>query len=190
MAQKQNQGWLSLSAMNKCAEVLGMPPIRVYEVTRPCLPVTGTRKRLQCPGLLLAETRLSLCRWPHFTQCSIAVRLANTMSWSAAQPPACCVAHGKFMQPSVIIWGWTSARPQRRACGPLSFPACCTAACLNCAQTGLLTDLQIEMNGTAPLGTKQWPASPHLHIVRRTLVCTDSNMNACNAGSCTHWDRC
>ncbi|KAK9787883.1 hypothetical protein WJX73_009232 [Symbiochloris irregularis] len=32
MAQKQNQGWLSLSAMNKCAEVLGMPPIRVYEV--------------------------------------------------------------------------------------------------------------------------------------------------------------
>lgn len=32
MAQKQNQGWLSLSAMNKVAEVLGMPPIRVYEV--------------------------------------------------------------------------------------------------------------------------------------------------------------
>lgn len=32
LAQKQNKGWLSLSAMNKVAEVLNMPPIRVYEV--------------------------------------------------------------------------------------------------------------------------------------------------------------
>ena len=33
MAQKQNQGWLSLAALNKVAEVLGMPPIRVYEAS-------------------------------------------------------------------------------------------------------------------------------------------------------------
>lgn len=32
LAQKQNKGWLSLSAMNKVAEVLNVPPIRVYEV--------------------------------------------------------------------------------------------------------------------------------------------------------------
>ena len=32
LAQTQNQGWLPLAAMNKVAEVLGMPPIRVYEV--------------------------------------------------------------------------------------------------------------------------------------------------------------
>ena len=32
LAQKQNEGWLSLNAMNKVAEVLGMAPIRVYEV--------------------------------------------------------------------------------------------------------------------------------------------------------------
>ncbi|KAL3145988.1 hypothetical protein ABBQ38_015348 [Trebouxia sp. C0009 RCD-2024] len=32
LAQKQNQGWLSLNAMNKVAEVLNLPPIRVYEV--------------------------------------------------------------------------------------------------------------------------------------------------------------
>ena len=32
LAQNQNNGWLPLSAMNKVAEVLGMAPIRVYEV--------------------------------------------------------------------------------------------------------------------------------------------------------------
>ena len=32
LAQQQNEGWLSLTAMNKVAEVLEMPPIRVYEV--------------------------------------------------------------------------------------------------------------------------------------------------------------
>ena len=32
LAQQQNDGWLSLSAMNKVAAVLGVPPIRVYEV--------------------------------------------------------------------------------------------------------------------------------------------------------------
>lgn len=32
LAQQQNSGWLSLNAMNKVAEVLGMAPIRVYEV--------------------------------------------------------------------------------------------------------------------------------------------------------------
>ena len=32
LAQQQNEGWLSLNAMNKVAEVLGMAPIRVYEV--------------------------------------------------------------------------------------------------------------------------------------------------------------
>jgi NADH-quinone oxidoreductase E subunit len=32
VAQRQNGGWLPRSAMNKTAEVLGMPPIRVYEV--------------------------------------------------------------------------------------------------------------------------------------------------------------
>lgn len=32
MAQRQNSGWLPLSAMNKVAKVLGMAPIRVYEV--------------------------------------------------------------------------------------------------------------------------------------------------------------
>ncbi|CAN8063084.1 unnamed protein product [Agarophyton chilense] len=32
LAQRQNGGWLPLSAMNKVAAVLAMPPIRVYEV--------------------------------------------------------------------------------------------------------------------------------------------------------------
>lgn len=32
LAQQQNQGWLSLAAMNRVAKVLDMAPIRVYEV--------------------------------------------------------------------------------------------------------------------------------------------------------------
>ena len=32
LAQQQNGGWLSLAAMNRVAAVLGVPPIRVYEV--------------------------------------------------------------------------------------------------------------------------------------------------------------
>jgi len=32
IAQEQNHNWLTLTAMNKIAEVLDMPPIRVYEV--------------------------------------------------------------------------------------------------------------------------------------------------------------
>lgn len=38
LAQTQNQGWLPLAAMNKVAEVLGMPPIRVYEVCSQPVP--------------------------------------------------------------------------------------------------------------------------------------------------------
>jgi len=32
IAQRQNDGWLPRAAMDKTAEILGMPPIRVYEV--------------------------------------------------------------------------------------------------------------------------------------------------------------
>ncbi|CAE6460120.1 unnamed protein product [Rhizoctonia solani] len=32
LAQRQNKGWTSISAMNYVAELLGMPPMRVYEV--------------------------------------------------------------------------------------------------------------------------------------------------------------
>jgi NADH:ubiquinone oxidoreductase subunit E len=32
LAQKQNNNWLPLSAMNKVAELLDIPPMRVYEV--------------------------------------------------------------------------------------------------------------------------------------------------------------
>jgi NADH dehydrogenase (ubiquinone) flavoprotein 2 len=32
IAQRQNGGWLSLNAMNKVADLLGVPRIRVYEV--------------------------------------------------------------------------------------------------------------------------------------------------------------
>lgn len=32
IAQQQHGGWLPLAAMDKVAQVLGMPPIRVYEV--------------------------------------------------------------------------------------------------------------------------------------------------------------
>lgn len=32
LAQRQNDGWLPQAAMDKTAEILGMPPIRVYEV--------------------------------------------------------------------------------------------------------------------------------------------------------------
>lgn len=32
LAQQQNQGWLSLAAMNRVANILEMAPIRVYEV--------------------------------------------------------------------------------------------------------------------------------------------------------------
>lgn len=32
IAQKQNKGWTSLSAMNEVARILEVPPMRVYEV--------------------------------------------------------------------------------------------------------------------------------------------------------------
>ena len=32
LAQQQNEGWLSLAAMNRVATIMGVPPIRVYEV--------------------------------------------------------------------------------------------------------------------------------------------------------------
>lgn len=32
VAQKQNKGWTSISVMNHVAELLEMPPMRVYEV--------------------------------------------------------------------------------------------------------------------------------------------------------------
>ena len=32
LAQKQNNGWLNLAAMNRVAEVIEVAPIRVYEV--------------------------------------------------------------------------------------------------------------------------------------------------------------
>ena len=32
LAQRQNGGWLPLSVMNKVAETLQVPPIRIYEV--------------------------------------------------------------------------------------------------------------------------------------------------------------
>lgn len=32
LAQRQNGGWLPIAAMNKVAQVLDMPPMRVYEV--------------------------------------------------------------------------------------------------------------------------------------------------------------
>jgi len=32
LAQRQNDGWLPRAAMDRTAEILGMPPIRVYEV--------------------------------------------------------------------------------------------------------------------------------------------------------------
>ncbi len=32
LAQQQNDGWLSLNAMNRVAEIIEVPPIRVYEV--------------------------------------------------------------------------------------------------------------------------------------------------------------
>lgn len=34
IAQRQNGGWVSLSAMNEVARTLEMPPMRVYEVSR------------------------------------------------------------------------------------------------------------------------------------------------------------
>lgn len=33
LAQQQNNGWLSLNAMNKVAQIIEVPPIRVYEVS-------------------------------------------------------------------------------------------------------------------------------------------------------------
>lgn len=32
LAQKQNNGWLNLAAMNRVAEIIEVAPIRVYEV--------------------------------------------------------------------------------------------------------------------------------------------------------------
>lgn len=32
VAQRQNDNWLPISAMNKVAEILDVPPMRVYEV--------------------------------------------------------------------------------------------------------------------------------------------------------------
>lgn len=49
VAQKQNKGWTSISVMNHVAEVLEMPPMRVYEVASfytmcvALLPVTLAR---------------------------------------------------------------------------------------------------------------------------------------------------
>ena len=66
LAQNQNQGWLPLAAMNKVAEVLGMAPIRVYEVssltpsTLPLLPVIAEFWRTPAGIILLAPHLLSL----------------------------------------------------------------------------------------------------------------------------------
>ena len=42
LAQQQNEGWLSLAAMNRVANILDMAPIRVYEVRRCRCPCGGT----------------------------------------------------------------------------------------------------------------------------------------------------
>lgn len=39
LAQRQNNNWLPINAMNYVAKYLGMPPMRVYEVVRLAVPV-------------------------------------------------------------------------------------------------------------------------------------------------------
>ena len=46
LAQKQNNGWLNLAAMNRVAEVIEVAPIRVYEV---CL--TYTEHHCEAPAI-------------------------------------------------------------------------------------------------------------------------------------------
>merc|ERR1711912_163472 len=60
LAQRQNGGWISLTAMNECARVLGVPRMRIYEVAsfysmyirQPCgkykLGVCGTTPCMLC----------------------------------------------------------------------------------------------------------------------------------------------
>ena len=46
LAQKQNNGWLNLAAMNRVAEVIEVAPIRVYEVC-----VTYTQHHCEIPEI-------------------------------------------------------------------------------------------------------------------------------------------
>lgn len=71
LAQTQNKGWLPLAAMNKVAEVLEMPPIRVYEVRNS--PVGTHRAFLRCSLSTIGRNR-----WPRSTLCSTAARWVST----------------------------------------------------------------------------------------------------------------
>lgn len=46
IAQQENNGWLSLSAMNKVAQVLEVPEIRVYEASSSSNAVASPQKSL------------------------------------------------------------------------------------------------------------------------------------------------
>ena len=47
LAQKQNNGWLNLAAMNRVAEILEVAPIRVYEVRT--MPNRLSMASTKCP---------------------------------------------------------------------------------------------------------------------------------------------
>ena len=63
LAQRQHDGWLPLSAMNKVAEVLKMARMRVYEV--------------EFCGSERVPIHIYLFRLQHFIQCLIEIQLVN-----------------------------------------------------------------------------------------------------------------
>ena len=123
LAQQQNEGWLSLNAMNKVAEVLGMAQIRVYEVRMQAWPgfAGGLLPSVQAfkheSRALLVRDGLC-CRLPPSTPCSTGHALANTMSWCAAQRLACSAALRGYMRRSRLTWASTMGRRQRSALPP------------------------------------------------------------------------
>jgi hypothetical protein len=105
LAQQQNEGWLSLGALNRVAKVLDMPEIRVYEVRRrrgcalhpawapPAGPAGCPPARCGCPGSergareagspglahsLPPPAPCGRRRWPPSTPCTTGPRWAST----------------------------------------------------------------------------------------------------------------
>jgi len=65
LAQRQHDGWLPISAMNKVAEILKMARMRVYEVK--------LIEKIKTEYL----TFFFVLRLPHFIQCLIEIQLEN-----------------------------------------------------------------------------------------------------------------
>ncbi len=109
LAQRQNGGWLPIAAMHHVAEFIGMPRMRVYEVS------SSTFSHLQDRKL---KSSIVFFRWPHFTQCSSGTPSANTTSRSARRHHVGCEVQTKSSAASRTSWTSRSARLPMTRCSP------------------------------------------------------------------------